>query len=177
MTFNAKTARWLAAAVAIATATTVSACGSGNDASASANGGQQQGQQGGPQGTTPGGRGGFQFDTAALAKELGVSESKLQKAIDASRPDFGGNRQRPTTPPNGERPTTPRDGRPGGRGGRMTEMFASIAKELGLSESKVQQAFQSVMPQGGMGRPGEGAGPGGRQLPPDGGAAPSGQEP
>ena len=59
-----------------------------------------------------------------------------------------------------------------GEGG-PTQMFATLAKELGISESKVQEAFQAVMPQGGPGGNGQGGPPnGGQGGPPADGQAP-----
>jgi biotin operon repressor len=61
-------------------------------------------------------------DFSALAKKLGVSESKLQKAMQANRPQ-------PGAQPSG--------------------MAASLAKALGISEAKVSAALKDFMPQGG----------------------------
>lgn len=64
-------------------------------------------------------------DFSALAAKLGVSESKLQSAMEAARPQPG---TAPTANP-----------------------FAKLADQLGLSEAKVRAAMQAVMPQ--MGPP------------------------
>jgi hypothetical protein len=60
-------------------------------------------------------------DLSALAKDLGVSESKLQAAMQANRPAAGG---------------------------APTDMAAGLAKALGLSESKVQSALDANRPSG-----------------------------
>ena len=62
-------------------------------------------------------------DLSALAKELGVSESTLQKAMEATRPSAG---SQPSSDPS-----------------------AALAKELGLDADKVREAMQDLMPQGG----------------------------
>lgn len=182
MSITIKPTRSAIAVAGVAFATAIAGCGSsstGTANTASANGNQQ----GGPQGTTPGGgrRGGFGFggnvDTAALAKTLGVSETKLKAAITAARPTGFGNRGGAggTTPGQGGPPqgTTPAGGRPQGTtpGGRdpaqfqqqRTAMYAAIAKSLGLSTSKVQKAFEALQPTGGA-----------NGAPPQGAAAPAG---
>jgi hypothetical protein len=62
-------------------------------------------------------------DLSALAKTLGVSETKLQKAMEATRPSAG------------SQPSSDRS--------------AALAKELGLSATKVREAMQDFMPHGG----------------------------
>ena len=108
------------AGVGGALAVAATGCGDGSgQATAAGNNAPSQsqgGQQGGP----------GMMDTAALAKKLGVSESKLKAALESIRPT-----SQDSTPP-----------QPG-------DMAAKLAKALGLSESKVQAALQSVMPQGG----------------------------
>jgi biotin operon repressor len=70
---------------------------------------------------------GGRIDFTALAKELGVSTTKLQAAMQKVRPQGG------------------QQGQNGGR----SDMAANLAKELGLSESKVAAALQKLRPQGG----------------------------
>jgi hypothetical protein len=70
----------------------------------------------------PGGRGhdrpggGGRVDTAALAKSLGVTEDKLQAALDAAHGDKG------------------------------DELAAALAKELGLDATKVKSALEAQRP-------------------------------
>jgi hypothetical protein len=156
-----KPSRKAIAFASIAFATGLAGCGTSG--SATSNTAAQAAAA--PQGTTPtgtpgvrGARGGFagNVDTAALARTLGVTEAKLKAAIAKAQPAGFGNGQRPqgTTPP-----TTPRGTTPGaGPGAGMTNMFATIAKELGLSTAKVQKAFQAQLPQMGQGGPGAGQG-------------------
>jgi hypothetical protein len=113
--------------------------GCGSDA-ATTNGTTAQQQSGQP---PQGGRG---MDFTALAKELGVSTTKLQAAMQKNRPQ---------------------PAQQGQTGGAPTDMAANLAKELGLSESKVAAALKKLMPQGG---PPAGAN---GQAPPNGQAAPS----
>ncbi|MBI5104995.1 MAG: PepSY domain-containing protein [Solirubrobacterales bacterium] len=77
--------------------------------------------------TRPAGRGGPgghgpRFDTAALAKSLGVTEARLQAALQATRPDEGGDRN--------------------------TEMAAAIAKSLGgdATAAKVADVLDANRP-------------------------------
>jgi hypothetical protein len=67
---------------------------------------------------------------AALADELGVSETRLREAMDSLR-----------------------------QSGRPQDPAAALAAELGVSEAEVRDALESSMPQGG---------PGGAAAPPDG---------
>jgi hypothetical protein len=121
------------AGVGGALAVAATGCGDGSgQATAAGNGTTTQSQ-----GTAPQGGPGM-MDTAALAKKLGVSESKLKAALDSIKPAQGS-----TTPP------------------QPDDMAAKLAKALGLSESKVQAALTAVMPQGG---------------PPNGGQPPSGAQ-
>lgn len=79
-------------------------------------------------------------DFSALAEKLGVSEAELKGAFEAIRPtedgpgDFGG-------------PDGPDDGPgfgPGGPDGPPRELGASLAKELGVSESELRKAFEAA---------------------------------
>ncbi len=86
----------------------------------------------------PGGPGGRHRDLTAVAKALGVTEAKLQSALEAARPA------------NGTRPDPRADD------------AAAIAKALGESTADVQKVLQSVGPAGGhRGGPGGPGGPGG----------------
>jgi hypothetical protein len=76
------------------------------------------GGHGGP-GGSHGGPGGGHFDTAALAKALGVTEAKLQAALDAAHGD---------------------------KGDRDDAMAAALAKELGLDAAKVKAALEAQHP-------------------------------
>jgi hypothetical protein len=164
---------------AIAFTTAITGCGSGSDTAASAAqtqtaGGQTQGATPGVQGTTPGGRpqgttpgagggpggGGFGMDTAALAEALGVSEAKVTAAIAKVRPAGSADGQRPTG-------TTPGQGGTPGQRPDMSAMYKTLADELGVSEAKVQKAFEAQM----QARMGDGNGPP-NGTPPDGAAAP-----
>ncbi|HWM12027.1 MAG TPA: hypothetical protein VNO82_21885 [Solirubrobacteraceae bacterium] len=78
-------------------------------------------------------RRGGPFDLSALAEELGVTEARLQQAMQSARPA------------DGRRP----DG---------SDMAAALAEELGLSADKVREALETAMPSGG---PGGGPPPGG----------------
>jgi len=93
-----------------------------------------------PSMSQPGAPGGGGFDLASLAEELGVSESRLQEAMQATRPTDG---QRPDA----------------------STMAESLADELGLSADDVQAALEKTMPQGG--------GPGGPPPADDGSGATS----
>ena len=92
----------------------IAGCGSDAATTSTAAPGTQTEQQ--PTGQPP------QMDLSALAEALGVSEDKLQAAMEANRPQPG------------EQPG---------------EKAASLAKALGLSTEKVQAALQDLMPQGG----------------------------
>ena len=78
-------------------------------------------------GQRPGGPRGF--DLPALAEQLGVSESRLQDALEAARPSNGG---------------------PGADGSDLAE---TLADELGLSVDEVQEALEATMPSRGAGGP------------------------
>jgi len=118
--------------------------GCGSQAASNSNGSGASAQQG----QRP------QMDYAALAKKLGVSEAKVKTAFEKVMPQRGQDAQ---PPQNGAQPSgTP----PSGTGGPGGDMAATLAKELGVTEAKVQSALQDLMPQGGP--------------PNGGGAAPSG---
>jgi hypothetical protein len=80
------------------------------------------GGPGGPGHGGPGGPGGGHFDTAALAKSLGVTEAKLQVALDKVRPAKGD------------------------RDDKQTERTAAIAKALGQSTADVQAVLDANRP-------------------------------
>ncbi len=82
----------------------------------------------------PGGRGGpgRGLDTAALAKELGVTEDALSDAWDAVRED---------TKPDGDRTSRPTDEE---REARQQQLAAALAEELDLTEAKVTAALEAV---------------------------------
>lgn len=127
----------IGASQALADTTTPTPSGTTSTAPADANGPLG----GGPGG--PGGRGhgpGEGADAAALAKQLGVTEAKMRAALDpvrdASRPD------KPATPPApGTRPTPPTEAE---RAAHEKTRTAALAKQLGLSEVKVQAALEAV---------------------------------
>lgn len=121
-----------------ATAATLSAnaaddTGSGTSSASSAAAGDR-----GPGG--PGGHGrGPGLDAAALAKALGVSESKVSDALDAAReatrPDPA---DRPAA---GEKPTPPTEAE---RTAREAALAKALAKALGIDEAKVTKALETV---------------------------------
>jgi hypothetical protein len=79
---------------------------------------------GGPRGRGHGGPGGGHIDTAALAKTLGVTDAKLQAALDATRPV----------------------GADGSRDDKRTGWTAAIAKALGQSTADVQAVLDANRP-------------------------------
>lgn len=84
----------------------------------------------------PGGRGhGPRMDTAALAKTLGVTETKLRAALDAVRPAKGE------------------------RSARGADRAAAIAKALGVTQAQVQDVLDANRPERGTARPTPGAKP------------------
>jgi hypothetical protein len=90
------------------------------------------GGPGGPGGRGHGGPGGGgRFDTAALAKSLGVTEAKLQAALDKVRPAKGDRDDK---------------GDPGDKGDRAAAMATALAKELGLDAAKVKSALDAQHP-------------------------------
>ncbi|WP_278256395.1 hypothetical protein [Nocardioides convexus] len=78
-------------------------------------------------------------DAAALAKALGVSESKVSDAIDAAReatrPDDA------EKPAAGEKPTPPTEAE---RTAREAAFAKALAKELGVDQAKVTKALETV---------------------------------
>jgi hypothetical protein len=133
-----RTIRAGTAALGSAALIAIAGCGGGGSSttstqSSSAQGTQQQPRAGGPF---------SQANVSALAKDLGVSTSRLQQALAAARPAGAGN----GTPPGGGQGS----GQPpaGGRGGQLA---ANLAKQLNMSTTKVQQALAKVLPGGGLG--------------------------
>ncbi len=96
-------------------------CGTDDTSGVAAAGTQSAGAQT-QSGSAPPGRPGQGPDVSALAEKLGVSEPKLQSAMEATRPEPG---QAPSGDPS-----------------------APLAEKLGVSEAKVRAAMQSLMPQG-----------------------------
>lgn len=88
----------------------------------------------------PGGHGrGFGTDTAELAQALGVTEKKLEAALDAVRDDLA-----PTgdeRPADGEERTPPTEEE---RAAREAAFAKALADELGIAESKVTDALETV---------------------------------
>ncbi|KRA37578.1 MULTISPECIES: hypothetical protein [unclassified Nocardioides] len=91
----------------------------------------------GPGGPGGHGRGGAHVDTAALAKALGVTEDKLTAAFEAVREDL----EPAEKPAEGEKPTPPTDEE---RADRQAALAKALADELGLDESKVADALDTV---------------------------------
>ncbi len=85
----------------------------------------------------PGGHGRGFMDASALADALGVSEDELTDALEAVREAV-----RPDgRPADGERPALPTDEE---RAEREAAFVTALAKELGLEESKVSDALETV---------------------------------
>lgn len=78
------------------------------------------------------GKHGPRFDTASLAKKLGVEESKLKTALDEARTAL-----RPTAEQkaNGERPD---------RAAMEDRLAGSLSQSLGIDKAKVSEALQAV---------------------------------
>ncbi|HEV7750873.1 MAG TPA: hypothetical protein VGO71_04990 [Baekduia sp.] len=76
------------------------------------------------------GRDGHHVDATALAKALGVTDAKLQAALDKVKPATG-DRAAEEAPAKGE---------------RDTELAAALAKELGLDAAKVKTALDAQHP-------------------------------
>lgn len=91
---------------------------------------QEAGHRGGPGG--PPGLGGPR-DGADLAKALGVSQEKLKDAFDAIRDDVRPSRGKQDGPPSETEREAMKD-----------KLAAALAKELGLSTSKVSAALEKV---------------------------------
>ena len=112
--------------------------GSSTGSSSASAGEPGPGVPGGPGGPGGHGRGGF-VDAAALAKALGVSEDKVSDALDAvreaTRPDAD------SKPADGEQPAPPTDEE---RAEREAAFVAALAEELGLDESKVSDALDTL---------------------------------
>jgi hypothetical protein len=131
-----RTIRMSAAALASAALLAVAGCGGGSAStsttSASAQGTQQQGRPGGPF---------SQANVSALAKDLGVTTTQLQKALSAARPAGAPN----GTPPSGGQQGS---GSPpaGARGPGGGQLAANLAKQLNLPVAKVQTALAKVLP-------------------------------
>lgn len=120
-----------------ATAATLSAQAADETGSASASadsGGSGEGR--GPGGH---GRGGERYDSAALAKALGVSEDKLATALDAARDATAPDRDE--KPAEGEERTAPTDEE---RAEREAAFAKALAEELGVDEDKVSDALETV---------------------------------
>jgi hypothetical protein len=138
-----RTIRTSAAALGSVALIALAGCGGASSTTttqgaAAQQGAQQQGRPGGPF---------SQINLTALAKDLGVSTTRLQQALAAARPAGapGGG------PPSGQQGT----GRPpAGAGGRGGQLAANLAKQLNLPVSKVQAALAKVLP-----GPGQGAAP------------------
>jgi hypothetical protein len=80
-----------------------------------------------------------QANLSALAKDLGVSTTRLQQAVAAARPAGAPNGTPPGAGPGPGRP-------PAGAGGRGGQLAAGLAEQLNLPTDKVQQALDKVMP-------------------------------
>jgi hypothetical protein len=134
-----RTIRASAAALGSAALLAVAGCGGGSStttqSSASAQGAQPQARAGGPF---------IQANLSALAKDLGVSTSRLQQALAAARPAGAPS----GTPPSGGQGSGQP---PAGAGGAGGQLAANLAKQLNLSTTEVQQALAKVLPRGAQG--------------------------
>jgi hypothetical protein len=74
---------------------------------------------------------------SALAKDLGVSTTRLQQALAAARPAGA---------PNGARPSGQQGSGAPPAGGRGGQMAATLAEQLNLPTAKVQAALAKVLP-------------------------------
>jgi hypothetical protein len=129
-------ARKVAAIVGVAAVAAGAGIGVANQSSSSASGTTAAMTQPGGQ---PGGLRGL--DVTALAKQLGVSTAKLQSALDAARPAGA-----PGGPPAGGQPPSgaqPPAGGPPASGG-ANRLASALAKQLGLSTTKVQAALDAT---------------------------------
>lgn len=119
-----------------ATAASLSANAADDTDSGSASASAAAGEGRGPGGH---GRGGAHVDAAALAEALGVSEDELTTALDAVRDEMGpGNGEKPA---DGERPTPPTEEE---RADRAAAFAKALAEELGIDESKVSDALETL---------------------------------
>jgi hypothetical protein len=141
MKFSVKSVIVIAALVGAITAATVSvAAPSGNSQkSATPAVPDPNGAIPGPPGLPPPGfgmrlRGDPGEHLAAFAKELGVSTSKLQAALDAVRQKLG-----PPKPPNGTQPPTRAEMEQ-----RCTDLTNALASELGKTGDEVRAAAKAV---------------------------------
>ncbi len=80
--------------------------------------------------------GGPDAQAAVIAKQLGLEQSVVEKALAAVRDDL-----RPAKPKDGEKPTPPTEAE---REQRDAKLAAALAKELGVSESKVESALAAA---------------------------------
>lgn len=104
-------------------------------------GGRGPGDGPGGHGGGPGGHRGPHFDTAALAKAIGVSESKLTAALDQVREQLKpSEKDRPT----GTTPPTPPS--QADRDARRDAFAKALAKELGVDADKVSKALEAQRP-------------------------------
>lgn len=90
----------------------------------------------------PGGHRGHHLDTAALAKAIGVSESKLTAALEKVREELKpADKDRPqgTTPPS-------QADREAKREARREALAKALAKELGVDADKVTKALEAQRP-------------------------------
>jgi hypothetical protein len=163
---SARTIRAGAAVLGGAVVLAVAGCGGSSTPATQSSSGQStpstsaQGTPASPSGQSPQGRAGGMFSDAnmtALAKDLGVSTTRLQQALAAARPAGAPN----GTPPGGGqgsgRPPGGGQGSgrpPGGGGGGGAQLAAGLAEQLNLPTDQVQQALAKVLP----GRP-QGAAP------------------
>jgi hypothetical protein len=129
-----KIAALVAVGVLAAGAGALAAKGTQSDAAGSSSAAAPAGAQraGGPPG----------MDLSALAGKLGVSESRLKRAMAAIRPS----RASQETPTRGSQPRQGGSGPPGGAPPKR--MAAALAKKLGVSTAKVEAALRSQQPEG-----------------------------
>jgi hypothetical protein len=133
-------ARKIAAILCAAAVATGAGIGVASQSSSTAATSTTAGAQQGPGGMRSGPGG---MDVAALAKQLGVTQSKLEAALAASRPSGAQGGQ----PPSGSQGAQPPSGgqRPAGGSDRMA---TALAQQLGLSTAKVKAALDAARPAG-----------------------------